>query len=54
MLRCHALAKKNGSEIVLAGASEDAKELLHLLDLETLWALYDTRKDAIEALSGAD
>src|ERR1700694_37918 len=54
LLRCHALAKKNGSEIVLAGASEPARELLHLLDLETLWALYDTRKDAIEALSSAD
>jgi anti-sigma B factor antagonist len=51
LLRCHALAKKNGSEIVLAGASEPARELLHLLDLETLWALYDTRKEAIEALS---
>jgi anti-sigma B factor antagonist len=54
LLRCHALAKKNGSEIVLAGPSENAKELLHLLDLETLWALYDTRKEAVEALSGAD
>jgi anti-sigma B factor antagonist len=54
LLRCHALAKKSGSEIVLAGASEPARELLHLLDLETLWALYDTRKEAIEALSGAD
>ena len=40
--------------IVLAGASEPARELLHLLDLETLWALYDTRKEALEALSGSD
>lgn len=54
LLRCHMLAKKTASEIVLAGASEPAKELLHLLDLETLWALYDTRQEAIEALSGAD
>jgi anti-anti-sigma regulatory factor len=54
LLRCHMLGKKHGSEIVLAGASEPARELLHLLDLETLWALYDTRKDAIEALSGSD
>ena len=52
LLRCHSLAKKSGSEIVLAGASEPARELLHLLDLETLWALYDTRKEAVEALSG--
>ena len=54
LLRCHMLSKKQGSEIVLAGASEPARELLHLLDLETLWALYDTRKEAIEALSGSD
>src|SRR5471030_886543 len=51
LLRCHALAKKSGSEIVLAGASEPAKELLHLLDLETLWAIYDNRQAAIDALS---
>lgn len=54
LLRCHMLAKKQGSEIVLAGASEPARELLHLLDLETLWALYDTRQEAIDALSGSD
>jgi anti-anti-sigma factor len=54
LLRCHMLAKKQGSEIVLAGASEPARELLHLLDLETIWALYTTRKEAIEALGGSD
>jgi anti-sigma B factor antagonist len=54
LLRCHMLAKKQGSEIVLSGASEPARELLHLLDLETVWALYPTRKEAIEALSGSD
>jgi anti-sigma B factor antagonist len=54
LLRCHMLAKKQGSEIVLAGASEPARELLHLLDLETVWALYPSRKEAIDALSGSD
>ncbi len=54
LLRCHMLARKQGSEIVLAGASEPARELLHLLDLETLWALYDTRQEAVEALGGSD
>jgi anti-sigma B factor antagonist len=54
LLRCHMLAKKQGSEIVLSGAPEPARELLHLLDLETVWALYPTRKEAIEALSGSD
>ena len=54
LLRCHSQARKHGSEIVLAGASEPARELLKLLDLETLWAIYDTRQEAIEALSGTD
>src|SRR5262249_31979844 len=39
LLRCHSQARKHGSEIVLAGASEPARELLKLLDLETLWAI---------------
>src|SRR6478735_1435523 len=51
LLRCHSLAKKSGSEIVLAGPSDPARELLHLLDLETLWAIYDSRQEAIDALS---
>ena len=54
LLKCHLLAKKQGSEIVLAGASQPARELIQLTDLETLWALYDSRKEAIEALSGSD
>src|SRR5262245_31033697 len=54
LLRLHSLAKKHGTEIVLAGASDPAKELLNLLDLKTLWALYDKRQEAIDALSGSD
>ena len=54
LLRCHMLAKKTGSEVVLAGASERTRELLHLTALDTLWALYDTRAEALEALSGSD
>jgi anti-sigma B factor antagonist len=54
LLRCHSLAKRHGSEIVLAGPSEPARELLKLLDLETLWAIYDTRQEAIDAIGGAD
>ena len=53
LLKCHMLAKRQGSEIVLAGASERSRELLHLTALDTLWALYDTRAQALEAL-GSD
>lgn len=54
LLRCHMFVKKHGSEVVLAGASERIRELLHLTALDTLWALYDSRAEAIEALEGSD
>jgi anti-anti-sigma factor len=54
LLRCHTLAKKHGSEIVLAGSSERTRELLHLTSLDTLWALYSTRAEALAALGGSD
>ena len=54
LLRCHMLVKKHGSEVVLAGASERIRELLHLTALDTLWAIYRTRAEAMEALSGPD
>jgi anti-anti-sigma factor len=54
LLKCHMLVKKHGSEVVLAGASDRIRELLHLTALDTLWALYDTRAEALEALGGSD
>jgi anti-sigma B factor antagonist len=54
LLRCHILIKKQGSELVLAGVSDRIRELLRLTALDTLWALYDTRAEAIEALGGSD
>ena len=54
LLRCHMLVKKHGSEVVLAGASERIRELLHLTALDTLWAIYTTRAAALEALAGSD
>ncbi len=53
LLKCHMLAKRHGTEIVLAGASPRARELLHLTALDTLWAIYDTLDEALEAL-GSD
>ncbi len=51
LLRCHKLIKQQGGEMVLCGASERARELLRLTALDTIWAIYDTREQAIEALS---
>ena len=52
LLRCHKRAKENGCEVVVAGASTKARELLHMTALDTLWALYPTRAEAVSALSG--
>jgi anti-anti-sigma factor len=54
LLRCHMRAKQQGSEIVIAGASDRTRELLRLTALDTLWALYKTRAEALEALAGSD
>ena len=54
LLKCHMLVKKHGSEVVLAGASERIRELLHLTALDTLWAIYDTRAEALRALTESD
>ncbi|QDT46001.1 STAS domain-containing protein [Symmachiella dynata] len=52
LLRCHKFVKSAGGELVLCGASEMAKELLSVTALDTLWAIYDDREEALEALAG--
>jgi len=52
LLRCHKAAKPRGGELVLCGASPMATELLQVTALDTLWAIYSTRDEAIEALAG--
>jgi anti-anti-sigma factor len=50
LLRCHKRIKEKGCEVVLAGASPRARELLHMTALDALWALYDSRAQALAAL----
>ena len=52
LLRCHTAVKSRGGELVLCGASKMARELLKITALDTLWALYDTKEEAIEAVDG--
>src|SRR5712692_6791375 len=54
LLKCHMLVKKHGSEVVLAGASERIRELLHLTALDTLWAIYGSRAEALRSLAESD
>lgn len=51
LLRCHTRVKPKGGELVLCGVSEMARELLRITALDTLWAIYDTRDEALEALA---
>jgi len=50
LLRCHKLVRSQGGELVLCGVSKLARELLRITALDTLWAIYDTREEAVAAL----
>lgn len=54
LLRCHLLVKKRGSELILTGVSDKARELLRVMSLDTLWAIYESREEALAALGGSD
>jgi anti-anti-sigma factor len=51
LLRCHKLVKSRGGELVLCGPSAMARELLRVTSLDTLWAIYDSREEALTALA---
>lgn len=50
LLRCHKFVKSRGGDLVLCGASKMATELLRVTALDTLWAIYETRDDALNAV----
>lgn len=50
LLRCHTAVKSRGGELVLCGASKMARELLKITALDTLWAIYDKKDEALEAV----
>lgn len=54
LLQCHLLVKKQGSELILTGVSDKARELLRVMSLDTLWAIYESRDEALAALSGSE
>ena len=54
LLRCHVIVKKHAGELVLAGVTERIRELLRQTALDTLWAIYANKSDALHALSGSD
>jgi anti-sigma B factor antagonist len=52
LLRCHKFLKRRGGELVLCGTNEMARELLKITALDTIWAIYDNRQDAMQAIDG--
>ena len=51
LLRCHKYVKTRGGELVICGPSPLARELLSVTSLDTLWAIYGNRQEALDALS---
>jgi anti-sigma B factor antagonist len=51
LLRCWKLVQSKGGEMVLAGVSDRARELLRITALDMVWPMYGTRREAMEALS---
>lgn len=51
LLRCHKAVKTRGGEMVLCTVSKMLQELLALTRLDTVWAVYGTRSEAIEAVA---
>lgn len=50
LIRCHKLVKMRGGVMVLCGLHPLARDLLHMTALDTLWAIYETREQALEAI----
>ncbi|MBY0588148.1 STAS domain-containing protein [bacterium] len=51
LLRTWKAVFHQGGTMVLCGVSNRAKELLKLTALDTLWAIYETREEAMEVLA---
>ena len=54
LLRLHLITKQQGSELILSGVNSRIRELLKTTALDTIWALYETRQEALDALGGSD
>jgi anti-sigma B factor antagonist len=51
LLKCHLPVKHQGGDLVIAGVNSRIRELLRTTNLDTLWALYETRTEALAALT---
>lgn len=50
LIRCWKHVAKQGGQMSLCGVSEQVRELLKITSLDTVWPIYATRSEAVEAL----
>lgn len=50
MLRVERVVRRSAGAMAVCGASARARELLRITNLDTIWAIYDDRSEALAAL----
>jgi len=50
LIRCWKLAVSRGGTMVLSGVDERSRELLRITSLDIVWPIYQSKREAIEAL----
>jgi anti-sigma B factor antagonist len=50
LIRCWRLALSQGGTMALSGVTERTRELLRVTALDTVWPIYDTKREAMDAL----
>jgi anti-sigma B factor antagonist len=50
LIRCWKLALSQGGTMALSGVSDRTRELLRITSLDMVWPIYQSRREAIEAL----
>ena len=49
LIRCWKLALSQGGSMALSGVSQRTRELLRVTSLDTVWPIYDSKPEAMEA-----
>ncbi len=50
LIRCWKLALQQGGTMALSGVTDRTRELLRVTALDTVWPIYDSRREAMDAL----
>jgi len=50
LIRCWKLAVSRGGTMVLSGVDDRSRELLRITSLDIVWPIYQSKREAIEAL----